>query len=171
MTIRPLVKYPDSRLQAVAEPVTEFDAGLRALADDLLDTMRAAPGVGITAPHIGVLKRLVVLELSPQEAVRIYVNPRITWASQETIRHTEGSVSMPGLVEEIERHASVEVAWQDLDGREKSERVDGFLAVCHQHEIDQLNGIFWLQRLSKLRRDRLIKRYGKLNDRVDPNRA
>ena len=153
--------YPDPRLLAVAEPVTEFDAALRELADDLLDTMRAAPGVGITAPHIGVPKRLVVLELQ-RDDVRIYVNPRLVWASQEKSRHTEGSVSMPGVVEEVERHSEVEIAHQDLDGVERTERADGFLAVCHQHEIDQLDGIFWIQRLSKLKRDRLIKRYEKL---------
>lgn len=153
--------YPDPRLQAVAEPVTEFDAALRALADDLLDTMRAAPGVGITAPHIGVSKRLVVLELQ-RDDVRIYVNPRLVWVSQEKSRHTEGSVSMPGVVEDVERHSEVEISYQDLDGVERTEKADGFLAVCHQHEIDQLDGIFWKQRLSKLRRDRLIKRYEKL---------
>ncbi|WP_445206932.1 peptide deformylase [Aminobacter sp. Piv2-1] len=161
VAVRQIVKFPDARLHAVAEPVVVFDDGLRALAGDLIDTMRAAPGVGITAPHIGVARRLVALELSPQD-VRIYVNPSITWASQEKIRHTEGSVSMPGFVEEIERHASVEIAYQDLHGRRQTEKADGFLAVCHQHEIDQLDGIFWIQRLSKLKRDRLIKRYGKI---------
>lgn len=170
MTVRPIVRFPDARLQATAEPVTAFDAALHALAGDLLDTMRAAPGVGITAPHIGIHKQLVVLELQPDD-VRIYVNPRLTWASQETIRHTEGSVSMPGVTEEVERHAVVEIAYRDLQGQEKSERAEGFLAVCHQHEIDQLDGIFWIQRLSKLKRDRLIKRYGKLNDRLGPNQA
>ena len=164
MSIRPIVRFPDPRLQAIAAPVTTFDAELHTLADDLLDTMRAAPGVGITAPHIGVAQRLVLLELEPKQ-VRIYVNPHITWASQEKIRHTEGSVSMPGVTDEIERHAGVEIAYQDLDGRELTEKAEGFLAVCHQHEIDQLDGIFWIQRLSKLKRDRLIKRYDKLRQR------
>lgn len=161
MSVRPLVKFPDPRLKQVASPVTEFGAGLRELADDLLDTMRAAPGVGITAPHIGVALRLVVLELVPKD-VRVYVNPRIVEASVETIRHSEGSVSMPGVTEEIERHAAVDIVYQDLDGNAHREKAEGFLAVCHQHEIDQLDGIFWIQRLSKLRRDRLIKRYDKL---------
>lgn len=164
MTIRPIVRFPDPRLQAIAAPVSTFDVELRALADDLLDTMRAAPGVGITAPHIGATKRLVVLELEPKQ-VRIYVNPEIVWTSQEKIRHTEGSVSMPGVTDEIERHAAVEIVYQDLDGKELTEKAEGFLAVCHQHEIDQLDGIFWIQRLSKLKRDRLIKRYDKLRQR------
>lgn len=161
MPVRPIVRFPDPRLKLVAEPVTRFDADLRALADDLLDTMRAAPGIGITAPHLGVPARLVVLELTPGD-VRIYVNPALDWVSPETIRHVEGSVSMPGVTEELERHARVRVCYQDLDGAEQSEEVDGLLAICHQHEIDQLDGIFWIDRLSRLKRERLIARYDKL---------
>lgn len=161
MSVRPIVRFPDPRLKLVAEPVTRFDAELRALAGDLLDTMRAAPGIGITAPHIGVPSRLVVLELTPGE-VRTYVNPALDSVSPETIRHTEGSVSMPGVTDELERHARIRVRYQDLDGTERSEDAEGLLAVCHQHEIDQLDGVFWIDRLSRLRRDRLIARYNKL---------
>lgn len=162
MTARPIVRFPDPRLRAVAEPVTVFDEELRALAQDLLDTMRAAPGIGITAPHIGIAKRVVVLELSPDDGVRSYVNPEIVWASDETIRHQEGSVSMPGVTEDVERHARVRVKYRDLDGLEHVEEAEGLLSVCHQHEIDQLDGIFWIQRLSRLKRDRLVKRWEKL---------
>lgn len=161
MALLPIVRFPDPRLRAVAEPVEHFDADLRRLVDDLLETMRAAPGVGITAPHVGVLRRLVVLELSPGE-VRVYVNPKLVWSSPETARVTEGSVSMPGVTEEVERAAKVRVTYQDLDGTEHTEEADGFLAVCHQHEIDQLDGIFWIDRLSRLKRDRLRARYEKL---------
>jgi peptide deformylase len=161
LALRPIIHFPDSRLRQPAQPVTQFDADLRALALDLLETMRAAPGIGITAPHIGVLSRVVVLELSPGE-VRTYVNPVLDWTSPEMTRHTEGSVSMPGVTDEIERHASVRVRYQDLDGAEQSEEADGLLAICHQHEIDQLDGIFWINRLSRLKRDRLIARYNKL---------
>lgn len=159
--LRPLLKFPDPRLRTVAQPVEAFDDDLRALAADLLDTLRAAPGIGITAPHIGVLQRLVVLELSAGDA-RTYVNPEIVWTSTEMISHQEGSVSMPGVADEVERHARVRVSYQDLDGNRQSEEADGLRAVCHQHEIDQLNGLFWIQRLSRLKRDRLIKRYEKL---------
>lgn len=162
MTVRSIVRFPDRRLGAAAEPVSVFDDDLRRLATDLADTMHAAPGIGITAPHIGILKRLVVIEASPAAALRTYVNPVILWASDEMIRHTEGSVSMPGVTEDIERHVRVRVGYQDLDGTEQIEEADGLLAVCHQHEIDQLNGIFWIQKLSRLKRDRLIKRYEKL---------
>ncbi len=162
MATRTIVRFPDPRLRQPAAAVTAFDAALRALADDLRDTLRAAPGIGITAPHIGVRLRLVVLELTPG-AVRVYANPRLVEVSAERLRHVEGSVSMPGVTEEIERHARVRVAYRDLDGAEREEAAEGLLAVCHQHEIDQLDGIFWIDRLSRLKRERMTKRYGKLH--------
>lgn len=161
MAVRPIIRFPDPRLKSVAAAVTRFDDDLRTLAADLLDTMRAAPGVGITAPHIGTALRVVILELEPGKA-EAYVNPAILWASEETIRHAEGSVSMPGVSEEIERPARVRIGYRDLDGCERTEETEGFRAACHQHEIDQLDGIFWIQRLSRLKRDRVIKRYEKL---------
>lgn len=161
MTIRHIVKYPDPRLRTIAQPVISFDDELHSLTSDLLDTMRAVPGIGITAPHIGIHKRVVVMELSPSESAKIYINPEIIWASDDTIHHQEGSVSMPGVVEEVERHARIRIRYQDLNGTEHIEESDGLLAVCHQHEIDQLDGMFWIQRLSRLKRDRLIKRYTK----------
>lgn len=162
MTVCPIVPYPDQRLRVVAETVTVFNEELRSLTHDMLETMRAAPGIGITAPHIGIAKRVVVLELSTRDGVKVYINPEIIWSSQEMIKHQEGSVSMPGAVEEVERHARIRIRYQDLNGTEHIEESDGLLAVCHQHEIDQLNGIFWIQRLSRLKRERLIKRYEKL---------
>jgi peptide deformylase len=165
MTVCPIIPYPDQRLREIAKTVTVFDETLRNITNDMLDTMRAAPGIGITAPHIGIAKRVVVLELSAEQGVKIYINPEIIWASDETIKHPEGSVSMPGVVEEVERHARIRIRYQDLDGVEHIEESDGLLAVCHQHEIDQLNGIFWIQRLSRLKRNRLTKRYEKLQRR------
>ena len=162
MTIRPIVRYPDPRLALPAQPVTAFDGALRALANDLLETMHAAPGIGITAPHIGISLRVVVLDLDATEGARTYVNPEIVWASPETILHQEGSVSMPGVNDDIERHARVRISYQDLDGSLQTEESDGLRAVCHQHEIDQLNGIFWIRRLSRLKRERLIKRFDKM---------
>jgi peptide deformylase len=162
MTIRPIVRYPDRRLAIPARPVTEFDEALRELANDLLETMHAAPGIGITAPHIGVPLRVVVLDLGDKEGARTYVNPRIEWASGETILHREGSVSMPGVNDEVSRHARVRVSYQDLEGNMLSEESDGLRAVCHQHEIDQLDGMFWLQRLSRLKREKLVKRFEKM---------
>ncbi|MDD1536259.1 MULTISPECIES: peptide deformylase [unclassified Bradyrhizobium] len=162
MTIRPILRYPDRRLALPARPVTTFDDELRALAQDLLETMRAAPGIGITAPHIGVPLRLVVLELGDSEDQQAYVNPVIEWASPEMILHREGSVSMPGVNDEVQRHARVRISYQDVDGNSRTEDSEGLRAVCHQHEIDQLDGMFWIQRLSRLKRERLVKKYEKL---------
>lgn len=163
MTIRPIVRYPDRRLALPARPVTAFDDALRELANDLLETMRAAPGIGITAPHVGVPLRVVVLELDAKDGARTYVNPEITWASPEMIMHREGSVSMPGVNDEVQRHARVRISYWDLDGNMQSEDSDGLRAVCHQHEIDQLDGMFWTQRLSRLKRERLVKRFEKMS--------
>lgn len=161
MAIRPIVRYPDRRLAMPARPVTAFDDGLRELAADLLKTMRAAPGIGITALHIGVPLRVVVLELDAKAGAQTYVNPQIEWASPEMIMHREGSVSMPGVNDEVQRHARVRISYQDLDGTMQSEESGGLRAICHQHEIDQLDGIFWIQRLSRLKRERLVKRFEK----------
>ena len=161
VTVRTILRFPDHRLRAVAELAVAFDEDLCSLAADLLDTLRAASAIGITAPHIGVLKRLVVIELADSDGARTYVNPKIVWASADMIRHEEGSVSMPGVVEEIERHARLRMSYQDLRGVEKVEVADGLLSVCLQHEVDQLDGIFWIHRLSRLKRDRVVKRFDK----------
>jgi peptide deformylase len=163
MTIRTIIRYPDPRLALAAQPVTAFDDALRELASDLLETMHAAPGIGITAPHIGVALRVVVLDLDPVDGVRTYVNPEIVWASPEMIQHREGSVSMPGVSDEVERHARVRISYHDVYGNFQTEESSGLRAVCHQHEIDQLNGLFWIRRLSRLKRERLIKRFEKLS--------
>ena len=159
---RPILRFPDPRLRLKAEPITAIDEGIRVLAQDLTETMRAAPGIGITAPHIGVLKRLVVIQLEADPAPQVYINPRIVWTSPSMIRHREGSVSMPGVTDEIERPSRVKIAYQGLDGAEHEEESEGLMAVCLQHEIDQLDGIFWIDRLSRLKRDRLIKQFEKL---------
>lgn len=161
MPIRPILRYPDAGLKTVCTEVTHFDPALRQLTDDLLDTMRAAPGVGITAAHIGIFSRVFVLELSKEDGVRIYINPEITSVSEETMSHTEGSVSMPGATDEVTRPKRVSLRYRDLDGGTHEEQAEDFLAICIQHEIDQLDGIFWLQRLSRLKRERLIKKWEK----------
>jgi peptide deformylase len=162
VAIRPIVRFPDFRLRQKAEPIGDIDEDVRALARDLAETMHAAPGIGITAPHIGVLRRLVVIQLESDREPHIYIDPDIVWSSSDMIRHVEGSVSMPGVTDELERHARVRVHYRDLDGVEREEEAEGLMAVCLQHETDQLDGIFWIDRLSKLKRDRLIKRFEKL---------
>jgi len=163
MPIRPILRYPDPRLALPAQPVTVFDGALRELAADLRETMHAAPGIGITAPHIGILLRVVVLDLDRVDGARTYVNPEIVWTSPEMMMHQEGSVSMPGVNDDIERHARMRISFHDVDGHLQTEESAGLRAVCHQHEIDQLNGMFWIRRLSRLKRERLIKRFEKLS--------
>lgn len=163
MPVRPIIRYLDPRLALPAQPVAVFDGALRDLAQDLLETMHAAPGIGITAPHIGISLRVVVLDLDPVDGARTYVNPEIVWASPEMVLHQEGSVSMPGVNDDIRRHARVRISYRDISGNLHTEESDGLRAVCHQHEIDQLNGLFWIQRLSRLKRERLIKRFEKVS--------
>lgn len=161
MTCLTIRRYPDAALKAPAEPVTDFGPDLKRLADDLYETMKAAPGIGITAPHCGILKRLTVIELPEIGGRRDYVNPEILWMSQELMSHTEGSVSMPGITDEVTRPKAVRIRYQTLDGAVVEEALDGFVAICMQHEIDQLDGIFWIQKLSRLKRERLLKKWEK----------
>jgi peptide deformylase len=143
--------------------VTVFDGALRNLVTDLIETMHAAPGIGITAPHIGISLRVVVLDLDAIDGARTYVNPEITFASPEMIMHQEGSVSMPGVNDDIQRRARVRISYRDIHGNIQSEESEGLRAVCHQHEIDQLDGLFWIRRLSRLKRERLIRRFEKVS--------
>ncbi|MBM6596462.1 peptide deformylase [Microvirga pudoricolor] len=163
MAVRPIVRFPDPRLRRKAEPVGEVTDEIRDLARDLADTMAAAPGVGITAPHVGVLLRVMVIRLEGDPGPLTYIDPEIVWFSPERSRQSEGSVSMPGVIDEIERPARVRMRYRDLDGTSREEEAEGFRAICYQHEIDQLDGIFWIDRLSRLKRDRLIRRFEKLH--------
>jgi peptide deformylase len=138
-----------------------FGQELSALAQDVADTLGAASALGLTAPHIGVLQRVFVVRLEPGGDTRVYVNPVVTWASPELASHEEGSVSMPGVRETIARPARVRIAFQTLAGEMQEEEAEGFPAAILQHEIDQLDGVFWIERLSRLKRDRLIRRYTK----------
>lgn len=161
MPARPLIIFPDARLRVPAEPIEAWDASLQALAVDVLDTLQAVSAIGLTASHIGRPLRLFVIRLQPDLAPVTYVNPAVLWASPERASHVEGSVAMPGVSESVERAARVTVRYRDLEGGEHQEEAEGFAAACLQHEIDQLDGIFWLDRLSRLRRERALKRYAK----------
>ncbi len=163
-----LLTYPDPRLRAVAAPVTTFDDGLAMLAADLMDAIETAPAIGLAAPHLGVLRRVIAARPSDGAAIRVYVNPVIEWASVETMVNEEGSVAMPGVSAEIERPRAVRVGYCGLDGTGGVETAEGFQAAVLQHEIDQLDGVFWIDRLSRLRRERLVKRFQKLGGRSAP---
>jgi len=162
MPARPLVLFPDSRLSLPAAPTDAFGPDLKAVVDDVSDTLMAASAIGLTAPHIGISERVMVIRLSPDEDLRLYVNPEILWASPDTETHEEGSVSMPGVRERITRPARIRFGFRDLDGSTHQEEAEGFFAAVVQHEIDQLDGVFWIDRLSRLKRDRLLKRFEKL---------
>ena len=161
MPARPLVLFPDPRLSHPAAPVEAFGPDLSALVADVWDTLLEVSAVGLTAPHIGVPARVVVIRMTPEADRSVYVNPVILWASPETATHDEGSVSMPGVRERITRPAAVRFGYRDLDGAEHAETVEGFPAAVIQHEIDQLDGVFWIDRLSRLKRERLLKRFAK----------
>jgi peptide deformylase len=162
MTVRPIVRFPDPRLREIASPISDFDDQLNDLIQDLTDTLDSVSAIGITGPHIGVSRRAVVLRMEPGGSAKAYINPRIIWASDEIEKHIEGSISMPGVREEMVRSSRVRVAYLTIEGSEEIEEASGFTAACHLHEIDQLDGIFWIQRLSALKRDMLVKKFRKL---------
>jgi peptide deformylase len=164
MSIRPLVLLPDPRLRAKSAPVERITDEIRALAEDMLDTMYDAPGIGLAAIQIGVAKRVVVMDTAKKEEERrpvVLVNPEITWASEETNTYEEGCLSIPEYYEEVERPAKVRLRYTDLSGQTVEQEAEGILATCIQHEIDHLDGVLFIDHLSRLKRDRVIKKFAK----------
>ncbi|MCJ2107138.1 peptide deformylase [Methylobacterium sp. E-041] len=164
MTIRPLVILPDARLRLPSEPVGPVTKEIRTLADDMLETMYDAPGVGLAAIQIGVTKRMVTIDTSKEEGVRnpqIFLDPEIVWASEETRVYDEGCLSIPEVYGEVTRPDKVRVRFRDLDGGVQEIEASGLLATCIQHEIDHLNGVLFIDHLSKLKRDRIVKKFTK----------
>jgi len=164
MTIRPLVLIPDSKLRLVSEPVKEITSEIRQLADDMLETMYDAPGVGLAAIQIGVPVRMVTMDVSKSEEERepmVLINPEIVWASEEKRVYEEGCLSIPEYYEEVERPDRVRFRYMDLQGETIEQDADGLLATCVQHEIDHLNGVLFIDHLSKLKRDRVVTKFKK----------
>jgi len=164
MAVRDIVKLPDKRLRLVSEPVKRIDADIRRLVDDLFETMYDAPGIGLAAIQIGVPKRVITLDLSKKEdnhEPQVLINPEIVWTSDETGKYEEGCLSIPEYYEEVERPAAVKVKYLDRDGKAREIEAKGLLATCLQHEIDHINGILFIDHLSKLKRDRVIKKFAK----------
>jgi peptide deformylase len=147
-------------LKQVSAPVDAVDDDLRALMDDMLETMYAAPGIGLAAIQVGVRKRVIVMDLARGEeatpAPRYLVNPEIMWASAETAPYEEGCLSVPDIYDEIERPARVRVRYLTYDGERVEEEAEGVYAVCIQHEIDHLNGVLFIDHLSRLKRERAV---------------
>ena len=147
--IRPIVQVPDPVLREVARPVTGFDADLQALAQDMLETMYDAPGRGLAAPQIGLGLRLFVMDVAWKDGTsdpRVFVNPEVVEASEETVTREEGCLSIPGRTSRVTRPGAVTLRWQDPDGLAQEERFEGFAATCVQHEIDHLDGILCTDR-------------------------
>ncbi|WP_127751996.1 MULTISPECIES: peptide deformylase [unclassified Devosia] len=169
MAIRPILVLPDQRLRAVADAIPEVDEEIKTLAKDMLDTMYDAPGIGLAAPQIGVMKRIVVMDLAGEGETPdplVMINPEITKVSDQIQVTEEGCLSIPELYYEVERPDAVTVKYTDLDGNEVVRDADGKLAVCIQHEIDHLDGVLYIDYLSRLKRDRVIKKFDKAAKRA-----
>jgi peptide deformylase len=164
MTIRPLVILPDPKLRLVSEPVKEITDEIRKLADDMLETMYDAPGVGLAAIQIGVPLRMVTMDVSKTEGERepmVLINPEVLWASEEKRVYEEGCLSIPEYYEEVERPDRVRFRYIDLKGEIVEQEAQDLMATCVQHEIDHLNGVLFIDHLSKLKRDRVITKFKK----------
>ena len=164
MSIRPLLIIPDTKLRLVSEPVKEITSEIRRLADDMLDTMYDAPGVGLAAIQIGVPIRMVTMDVSKSEDEHqpmVLINPEIVWASEEKRVYEEGCLSIPEYYEEVERPDRVRFRYLNLQGEMIEQDADGLLATCVQHEIDHLDGVLFIDHLSKLKRDRVMTKFKK----------
>ena len=169
MAIRPILVLPDARLRAVADPIDAVDDDIKALAKDMLETMYDAPGIGLAAPQIGVMKRIVVMDLAKEgekPEPLVLINPEITRFSDVVQTTEEGCLSIPELYYDVERPDAVTVKYTDLDGNEVTKDAEGKLAVCIQHELDHLDGVLYIDYLSRLKRDRVIKKFDKAAKRA-----
>jgi peptide deformylase len=164
MAKREILVLPDARLRAIAEPIEKVDASVKALAKDMLDTMYDAPGIGLAGPQIGEMKRIVVMDLAKEGEKPdpiVMINPEILKYSEETVTTEEGCLSIPEIYYEVERPAEVTVAYTDLDGKQVEREAKDRLAICIQHELDHLDGVLYIDYLSRLKRDRVIKKFQK----------
>jgi peptide deformylase len=164
MPKRPIIKLPDPRLRKPSKPVPEVTDEVRALLDDMLDTMYDAPGIGLAAIQIGVAKRLVVIDLAKDDEPKnplFLINPKIVWTSEEARVHEEGCLSIPEYYAEVERPERCRVRFLDREGKPQELDCEGLLATCVQHEVDHTNGVLFIDHLSRLKRERVIKKFAK----------
>jgi peptide deformylase len=170
MAVREIIILPDKRLRQVSDPVKAVDAGVRALVDDMFETMYKAPGVGLAAIQVGVPKRIVTVDTAKKDEPKqpqVFINPEILWSSEEKAIYEEGCLSIPEYYEEVERPTQVKVRFTDLTGKTQEVEANGLLATVLQHEIDHTNGILFIDHISKLKRDRVIKKFTKAAKRAD----
>ena len=169
MAILPIIETPDPILRQISTPVQEVDDALRALIDDMFETMYAAPGIGLAAIQVGVAKRVLVIDLQePEEEggepVRdplVFINPEILESSDTLQVYSEGCLSVPEMYAEVERPDRIRARWLDRDGTQHEKELDGLLAICLQHEMDHLEGILFIDHLSRLKRDMILKKLAK----------
>ena len=170
MALREIIILPDKRLRLVSEPVKTVDADVRALVNDMFETMYEAPGVGLAAIQVGVPKRIVTVDTAKKDEEKkpqLFLNPEVVWSSDEKAIYEEGCLSIPEYYEEVERPTQVKVRFMDLDGKTQEVEANGLLATVLQHEIDHLNGVLFIDHISKLKRDRVIKKFAKAAKRAD----
>ncbi len=171
MTIRPIITAPDPRLKAVSKPVEIVDDDIRKLADDMLESMYAAEGIGLAAIQIGVPSRVIVMDLDQKDGKRrprVFINPKILWASDETTICQEGCLSVPDIWEDVERPSKIRAEWLDRNGKRVEEEAEGLLATCLQHEMDHLEGILFLDHLSRLKRSIALRKLAKAKRLKEP---
>jgi peptide deformylase len=164
MAIREIISLPDKRLRLISKPVEKITAEIRALADDMFETMYDAPGIGLAAIQVAEPIRLITMDLAKKEGEhnpRVFINPEILSSSEELNVYEEGCLSIPEYYEEVERPAKVRFRFTDIDGKVHEEDADGLFATCIQHEIDHLNGVLFVDYLSKLKREMVMKKFKK----------
>ena len=168
--MRNIIILPDKRLRMASKPVTSIDSEVRSLVADMFETMYQAPGIGLAAIQVGLPIRLVTMDLSKREAEaapHTFINPELVWWSEEKSVYEEGCLSIPEVHEDVERPARVRVRYLDLEGQPHEEDADGLFATCIQHEVDHLNGVLFIDHISKLKRDRIIKKFTKAAKRAE----
>jgi peptide deformylase len=171
MAKRSILVAPDPRLKAKAKDVANVDGKIRALIDDMLETMYAADGVGLAAVQIGVPLNLIVMDVAQKEGKkepRAFINPKLTWTSEETAKFEEGCLSVPDIWEEVERPNAIRAEYLDRDGKPQTLEAEGFLADCLQHEMDHLNGILFIDHLSRLKRSMALRKLAKARKQKEP---
>jgi peptide deformylase len=169
MAIRPILEVPDPRLREISKPVEGVDDELRSLVADMFETMYAAPGIGLAAIQVGVPKRVLVIDLQepeeeggePVRDPHVFINPEILETSDRDVPYTEGCLSVPDQFAEVDRPDRIRARWMDLDGKVRDEEIEGLLATCLQHEMDHLNGVLFIDHLSRLKRDMILKKLAK----------
>jgi peptide deformylase len=169
MARRDILIIPDKRLRQVSEPIKKIDAGIRKLVEDMFETMYDAPGIGLAAIQVGTPKRVVTMDLAKKDDPKqpqVFVNPEILWSSEEKATYEEGCLSIPEFYGDVERPAQVKVKYLDLEGAPHEIEANGLFATCLQHEIDHLNGVLFIDHLSKLKRDRVVKKFAKAAKRA-----